>query len=106
MPDRRGMVRENRRPERVAADFFQRAGHAAGIARELNRRRVGEKLTLSRDGGLNQSPEKITDITEHQQPESHGTDSDDDAAGFATESDAAARERPENAATGESDDKN
>src|SRR5436305_2688021 len=106
MPDRRRLVREDGRTQRIAADFFQRAGDAAGIARELHGRRVGEKLALPRHGRLDQAAEEITDITEQEHSEPDRADRNDDSAGFAIESDASAGDGPQNAAAGEADDEN
>ena len=52
-----------------AADFFQRAGDASRIARELDGRGVGEKFTLAADGGLNEPSKKNADVTDEQQDE-------------------------------------
>ena len=52
-----------------AADFFQRAGDAAGIARELDGRGVGEKFALAADGGLDEPSEKNADVADEQQHE-------------------------------------
>ncbi len=52
-----------------AADFFQRAGDAAGIPRELHGRGVGEKFALAADGGLNEASEKNADVADDQQRE-------------------------------------
>jgi hypothetical protein len=50
-----------------AADFFQRAGNAARIARELDGRGVGEKLALAADGGLDETTEKNADVADDEQ---------------------------------------
>ena len=50
-----------------AADFFQRAGDASGIARELNGRGVGQKFALAADGGLDEPPKKNADVADDQQ---------------------------------------
>ena len=50
-----------------AADFFQRAGDAAGIARELHGRGVGQKFALAADGGLDEPAEKNADVADDQQ---------------------------------------
>ena len=52
-----------------AADFFQRAGDAAGIARELDGRSVGEKFALAADGGLDEPSKKNADVADNQQRE-------------------------------------
>ena len=49
----------------VAADFLQRAGEPAGIARELHGRGVGQKFALTADGGLNQSAEENANRTKN-----------------------------------------
>jgi hypothetical protein len=43
------------------ADLLKRARETAGVSRELHRRRVGQKLTLTADGGLDQPPEQNAD---------------------------------------------
>jgi len=50
-----------------AADFFQRAGDASRIARELDGRGIGEKFALAADSGLNEAPEKNTDVADDEQ---------------------------------------
>ena len=51
------------RTKTVAADFLERAGKAAGIARKLHGRGVGEKFALPADGGLDQPAEENADGT-------------------------------------------
>src|SRR5471030_611513 len=60
-------VREARTVFAEAADFFQRAGDAVRISRELHGRGVGEKFALAADGGLNQASEKNADVADDEQ---------------------------------------
>src|SRR5665213_3178724 len=60
-------VREARAVFAEAADFFQRAGDAVWVSRELNGRGVCQKFALAADGGLNQASEKNADIADDEQ---------------------------------------
>ena len=48
------------------ADLFQRAGDSAGVARELDRRGVGQELALAADRAFDQVAEEHTDVAEDQ----------------------------------------
>src|SRR5438874_1272125 len=55
--------------ERIAADFFQRAADARGIARKLNTGGVSQKFALARNCGLDEPAKKIPDIADDHQGE-------------------------------------
>ena len=55
------------RTETVLADFLERAGKPAGIARELHGRGIGEKFALAADGGLDQAAKENADGAEQHQ---------------------------------------
>jgi hypothetical protein len=52
---------------RVAADLLQSAGETFGLARELDRRRVGEPLALPRHAGFDEPREHYADAADDQQ---------------------------------------
>ena len=64
----------------VAADFFEGAADAGGIAGELHGGGVGQKLALAGDGGLNQTAEKIADVAQCDHDQADGEDDDDQPA--------------------------
>lgn len=94
--------------EGVAADFFQGAGDALGVARELDGGGVGEVFTLSRHGGLDDAAEEIADVADEEEGETGEDDEGEDAAGVfvaaGAAGDARVAEGPQDAATGESED--
>src|SRR5438094_10100092 len=62
-----GMGRINVRAEAVAANFLKRAGEAAGVAGELDRGGICEKLALAAGGGLNETAKEHANPTEKQE---------------------------------------
>src|SRR5690606_29603077 len=97
------------RAERITADLAECSADAGGIAGELDGRSVGQKFSLPGNGGLNESAKKVTDITNDEQREADGEDTDDDAAGVfivAGRAHAHAAQRPDHTATDQPDDEN
>ena len=58
-----------------AADLLQRAADAGGVARELNRRRIGEVFTLATHGALQQLAEERADVADdrHRERDERGS---------------------------------
>jgi hypothetical protein len=61
--------RDEARTARGTGDLEQRAGKPGRVARELYRRRVGQTLAMTRDGGLQQPAEKHADVAENHHRE-------------------------------------
>ena len=61
-----GMAVADPRALGQTADLFQRAGDSAGVARELDRRGVGQELALAADRAFDQVAEEHTDVAEDQ----------------------------------------
>ena len=105
----RGVGVGQARTERVAADLFQGAGDAGGVARELDGGGVGEEFALARHGGLDEAAEEIAHVADDEQRETDGEDESDAAAlalAVAARADAAAAEGAEDAATEEAEHEN
>ena len=62
-----GFGRLNLRMIGPATDGFQGTGDAIRVAGKLNSKGIGQKLTLARQGGLNQLAEKITEISQYKE---------------------------------------
>ena len=103
-----GLVGVDTRAERVAANFAERSGNAFGITGELDGGGIGEIFTLSRNGGLDESSEEVTDVADNHQRDADCENRHDDAAGVfvATGSHARAVKRPEDTASHQPDDEN
>ena len=62
------------RPFGEAADLFQSPSDTGRVARELDRRSVGEELPLARNGGLDEAGEEHPDVADHDQSKAHAED--------------------------------
>ena len=103
MAELRGVAADHVAAQRVAADFPERAGDAAGIAGELHGGGVGEEFALARHGGLDEPAEEIADVADDHQREPD-RDDDDHAAVLLAAAGAPAAEGLEGAAADEADE--
>ncbi len=94
------------RAERIAANLAQRTHNAARIARELHRRRIGEKFALTGHGGLNEPAEEVADIADDHRGQSNGENHGQAAAALAAHAHAAPAEATEDAAADQADHEN